>query len=231
MTFRGTEERRQIDVVLALIVGGALALAGCGPSQPAARLGAAVVPTVASSAPTSGAPATSPALVVTPSAAPLTVEEYPIVADSVDRPERFEYARRIDPAIREKRAAWRVNRDRSADAIATLERLGFRVATRQQIGQPALHDLFAGDRLLLQRVTDFWSVPGSRSADDVAVIAYSERGLSSLVRKDTIEPWDESLHAYTRPVVVGGDLTWVVEVRITLEPAIPLASAPRSPRL
>jgi len=41
----------------------------------------------------------------------LTVEEYPIVEDSVDKPTHFEFMDRVDPAIREKRKAVRETRN------------------------------------------------------------------------------------------------------------------------
>ena len=209
MAFSVDSRWRKIGVLVGLAVGGviALSLVACGPSRPASRPAAAEpTPTPVVSATEAPSPT---ARAMAPQRPTLTVEEHPIALDGEDTPTRFEYSERIDREIREKRAAWRGFQDRTASAIAELERVGYRVVARERASQSPLYDLYRGDRMLLQDVTEFRTSSVSATGSDIAVMATTERGQLSLIRKDSVEPWDEMRSGFIWPVFVGDDLTWL----------------------
>ena len=142
----------------------------------------------------------------------LTVEEYPVVAKDVDSPTRLEYSKRIDPAILEKRKAWREAGlvARIPEANRTLGRFGYRLASKERPGCPVCvsYDLYQGDVPVESGLSAVWPVAVNASGTDFALVVEGNRG-AFLVQKGTVSQWDQLRSAFTRPVFVGDDLVTV----------------------
>jgi hypothetical protein len=149
------------------------------------------------------------AVSATADAARLTVEEYPVVARSVDQPNHFEYNKRIDRSVLERRKAWRAigTEARLESARSVFARVGYRLDARERAGKPPLYDLYRGSDVALADIANIWSVASTGDGRDIAIVVEGERGRQSLVRRESVESWDDMRHAFTRPVFVGGDLT------------------------
>lgn len=180
-----------VSITLALLL---VALAGCGsPTQPQPP------------DPSAGSATSAPAL---------TVEEHPIVADSVDKPTHFGFYDRVDPQIREKRKAVRESDSRS-DVTAmnqVLERFGHALRTENQPGaEEARYSLYSGDELVLDGIWGDYMSPVflNASGTDWFFGAYTEHTGSVVIRAGKILEWDEHQHMWTRPAYLGDDLAWV----------------------
>lgn len=161
--------------------------------------------------PTAAVPAQpdSPTLTQRPAAATLTVEEYPIVEDSVDKPTHFEFLERVDPAIREKRRAIRegADRDAVAEINAALAPFGYSLRTLPS----GTYGLYRGEELVLNGLREFDLSPVfvNASGTDWFFIAYAEGRGSVMVRSGAVAPWDVSEHLWAPPVYIGDELAWV----------------------
>lgn len=186
---------RVIVAAAALLLAGST-LVGCGVREPA--------------------PAAPGAEEPAPTAFGMTVEEYPIVEDSVDRPDHFEFRKRVDPQIFEKRKAVREARPGVDDMNRTLERFGYELRAQEQPGEAgaeeARYSLYKGEELILSGILG-WSlsrVHVNASETDWFFTAYADRTGGVLVRSGKLMRWDEREHLHTRPVYLGDDLAWVV---------------------
>lgn len=115
----------------------------------------------------------------------LTVEEYAIVDDSVDKPTHFEFMDRVDPKIKAKRKAIRESSFKPdvARMNQTLERFGYMALEHEpRLRQRLRH------RLVLRSLH---RANGQRRNP-------SRRDLN----------WDERKHIWTGPVYMGDDLAW-----------------------
>lgn len=139
----------------------------------------------------------------------LTVEEYPIVARSVDSPGRIEYSRRIDPRVLEKRKAWRTPdpEARLAAANRSLAPFGYRLVGNERSDHPApLYNLYRGETLILRDLTYMGPVSVSARGDDFTLVVETRQSGEFLIRPSGVEKWDSMEHAFTRPVFVDNDL-------------------------
>lgn len=150
----------------------------------------------------------------------LTVEEYPIVDDSVDKPAHFEFMDRVDPQIRLKRQAIRegsISPD-LAQMNASLEPFGYSLRIQGQSGSAAdslpLYDLYEGEDLILADITTDQLTPvfGSESGTDWFFIGYVKNEGTVMVRSGEVLPWDLFQHLFAAPVYLGDDLLWVEAV-------------------
>lgn len=149
----------------------------------------------------------------------LTVEEYPIVEDSVDKPTHFEFMDRVDPQIREKRRAIRESGIRiDLDQMnARLEPFGYALRTNELRVQgetdPAveMYDLYKGEELILADITKDQLTPVfvNESGTDWFLIAYVKNQGTVMVRSGEVLPWELFQHLFAAPVYLGDDLLWV----------------------
>ena len=133
----------------------------------------------------------------------LTVEEYPIVEQKVDRPGHFEYNDRISKEILAKRSAWRGQRLHLEQANRALSSLGYRV---EQSGDR--YTLLKGDRAVAMNLLHFSPVAVNAKGDSFIFGADTERE-SLLFGPDGGRPWNPDECLYQRPVFAGNDLVMV----------------------
>lgn len=162
-------------------------------------------------------PHASPGLPPAVQQAGLTVEEYPIVEDGIDKPTRFEFLDRVDPQIREKRKTIREAwfRPDVAGMNGTLERFGYQLRIQDQPGAPAptpgIYSLYKGDILVLSgiRSDDLSSVFVNASGTDWFFLALTHEKGAVMFRSGAVLPWDIGEHLYAPPIYMGDDLLWV----------------------
>lgn len=142
-----------------------------------------------------------PAGTVTQSA--LTVEEYPIVEQKVDRPGHYEYNDRISKEILAKRGAWRGNTWHLKDVNRALSAFGFRV---EHAGDR--YTLLKGDQTVASGLLHVSSVAVNAKGDSFLFRAGTERE-ELLFGPDGGRPWNPDEHLYQRPVYAGNDLLMV----------------------
>ncbi len=139
----------------------------------------------------------------------LTVEEYPIAPQGEDRPDHFEFQRRIDPKILDKRRAWRrFARDGWVDTLnASLAGFGYRLVGNERSDHPSpLYNLLRGEALVLRDVATAWPIAFNATGDDFALVVEARQGGQFLIRPSGVGQWDPMEHAFTRPVFVDNDL-------------------------
>ena len=147
----------------------------------------------------------------------LTVEEYPIVEDSVDKPTHFEFMDRVDPAIRQKRQAIRESgTGPDVDGMnAKLAPFGYALRTQGGVGEAdstlKIYDLYKGEELILADITPDQLTPVfvNASETDWFFIAYIKNEGTVMVRSGEVLPWDLFQHLYEAPAYLGDDLLWV----------------------
>jgi hypothetical protein len=144
----------------------------------------------------------------------LALEDYAIVPESEDSPSHFEFSQRIPEAVFEKRAVWR-GYDLSSKIDRANEQLkpfgySFSIPAGQPTPETGSRDtaqLKKGDEII-KEVDYFWDVEVNTSKTDFALVVEENSGGTWLVQKESVQPWDNSLHAGTTPVFVGDQLTW-----------------------
>ncbi|MBP2016822.1 hypothetical protein J2Z79_000195 [Symbiobacterium terraclitae] len=147
----------------------------------------------------------------------LTVEEYPIVADSVDKPTHFGFFDRVGPEILAKRKAVRDSGSQPDVAAMNqdLARFGYALRVEGQPGAPAAEEarygLYRGDELVLDGIRGDQMSPVflSASGTDWFFRAYTDHAGGVVIRAGKVLEWDEQQHMWTRPVYLGDDLAWV----------------------
>jgi len=144
----------------------------------------------------------------------LTVEEYPIVAKEVDSPGHIGYMQRIDTVtVLEERLAWRrpSPEGRVANTNQVLGKFGYRLVPREKPGCPTcvLYDLYHGDKLVQSMLNVVWPITVNDKGDDFALLVEDDRGRDFLIRRDAVEPWDPSRHAFKPPVYAGDSLVTI----------------------
>jgi hypothetical protein len=143
----------------------------------------------------------------------LTVEEYAIVEGAVDSPTHFEFNTRIPQGILDKRRAWREPsaEERIAHVNMALAPFNYRlVSAGQQMGLP-VYDLHRGDQLVQAGLGNIWQVSVNDAGDDFALLADKTKGPGPtlLIRRESVENWDRSVHGFLPPVFAGQELVTV----------------------
>jgi hypothetical protein len=158
--------------------------------------------------------AISPVIQVTPAtAAGLTIEEYPIVADDVIAPYRFEFNEYMPDEILARRAAWR-NQNPERYLNTMNERLAlFDYQLAASPGCSDCYDVFHGQEKLFERLGHVWPVSVNKSGTDFVFMAENamrQEPLYFLVYNGRIEPLDLNRLVRVPPIYVGDDLVTVV---------------------
>lgn len=159
-------------------------------------------------------PASTPGLAATPMLVTpdLTIEEYPIVAQGVDTPSHFEYFQRIPSDVLDRRRPWREpSAEGSLESYnAALATFGYRLVLKRKPGWDyPFYDLYEGESLVKSDLDAIWPVSVNSAGDDFALLVEKLNGPTYLVRRETIEQWDQGRHCYIPPVFVGDDLVAV----------------------
>ena len=76
-----------------------------------------------------------------------------------------------------------------------------------------VHDLYRGDRLIQASLGNIWQVSVNGAGDDFALLADKTKGPGAtlLVRRESVETWDRSIHGFLPPVFAGQDLVSIQE--------------------
>ncbi len=134
----------------------------------------------------------------------LTLSEYAVVKASEDTPSHMEFDARIPKEILEGRNM-RVGIDRYNQLLGPF---GVRLEEKVNADGQTTYDLYQADHLLKGDLTFVWRpsvYQDEQGKGDFAMIVEDSQG-RWLVRKDLLEPWDDMLHRYTRPVFTSGGL-------------------------
>jgi hypothetical protein len=150
---------------------------------------------------TAGAPASK----IT--AADLSVEEYPIVAQEVDSPEHLEYLQRISAATLSKRQAWR---EPSAERVVesankALEEFGYRLEPVASEPVPT-YQLYRDHTVIRKGITRFWPVTVNERRDDFVLLIEINHRDMEMVQRGKVEAWNPGPEVRTPPVYYGNDL-------------------------
>jgi hypothetical protein len=141
----------------------------------------------------------------------LTVEEYPVVENSIDSPSRFEFLQHIPEEVLEERAAWRefTPEKRISKNNLLLQPLGFSLKLKDT-SELELYELYHGDELLLDEISYAWPVSLSSDSSSAAMTVEIWNGGYRLVQLDngdiSIKDWDMGSSLFFPPVIHGKEL-------------------------
>lgn len=145
--------------------------------------------------------------------AELTIEEHPIIEQSVDAPTHMEFMNHIPPEVLQKRAPWREpSFARQLEAAnQLLEPFGTRLEPNGVDGQPP-YSLYQSQELVLDEITSFRAPSiGETGAGyyDYALIVDLPTGESRLAQNEGITSYDAAASLSIPPVYLGEALLQV----------------------
>jgi hypothetical protein len=137
----------------------------------------------------------------------LTVEEFEVVEASEDSPTHFEFLERIPDEILKNRAEWRDSSPgrRLAGNNESLEAFGYTLKAKEG-AEVELYELYQGDELVQDEISNFWPVSVSAAGSDFAMVVEEWNNSYWLVQKEHSEEWDMGANLSIPPVFYGDEL-------------------------
>jgi len=137
----------------------------------------------------------------------LTVDETPLVEASVDTPNHFEFMQRLDPAVRDKHAAWKYGSPQSSLAAANniLAPFDFQLVPDPNTSTESFR-LYKGNNIIVEGIANFSTPTVKADGSDVVMLMNLQNGDRLLLGSGTVGRLGAEYTSENPPLYAGNNL-------------------------